>query len=97
MTEKWHLPDGQTLLNVHAEGTCLSYYCVLHNPSNHHMRNMPLIWRGDVKKFERTCVHGAGHPDPDDLGYRIAKGIANPGQHGCCHETCCVKITFLEM
>jgi hypothetical protein len=95
--EKWHLSDGQTLLNVHPEGTCLTEHCVLHSPSDHHMRDMPLTWRNDVKKFERTCVHGVGHPDPDDLDYLLHQGLHHPGAHGCCPETCCVKVTFLEI
>jgi hypothetical protein len=53
------------LRNVHAASVCEGEHCVIHNPSDHHMRSWPLIWRGDRKMFERVCEHGIGHPDPD--------------------------------
>lgn len=58
-----------TLSNVHDNGKCLGEYCVIHNPSNHHMEQWPLVWRSDKMAMERTCSHGVGHPDPDDLGF----------------------------
>lgn len=64
---------------VHREADCLVTPCTIHSPSEHHMRGWPLLWRGDRRIFERTCPHGVGHPDPDD--------IFDEGVHGC--DGCC--------
>jgi hypothetical protein len=43
--------------------------------------------------MERICPHGVGHPDPDDLAYRISiakkmgKDTKYLGIHGC--DGCC--------
>lgn len=78
--EIWFIPggNGQFLENVHSVRSCTGPPCVIHSPSDHHMRDWPLYWRNDASKFERICPHGIGHPDPDDLG---------PGVHGC--DGCC--------
>lgn len=76
--------------------------CVIHKPSNHHMRDWPITMRLD-REFalcERVCKHGTGHPDPDSLAYirRMvkAKYEAKPDKpygpyasdvHGC--DGCC--------
>lgn len=73
------------LRNVHPAQRCAGLPCVVHNPSNHHMRDWPLNWRADVALMERICEHGIGHPDPDDLAYRISVGLATV--HGC--DLCC--------
>jgi hypothetical protein len=45
--------------------------CVVHNPSEHHMREWPLNFRYDRGLTERICLpHGVGHPDPDDLAFK---------------------------
>jgi hypothetical protein len=80
---------GPALLNVHRKEDCLGPYCVIHNPSQHHMRNWALNWRSDRKMMERLCPeHGTGHPDPDDLAYKQRIGDDDAGVHGCCG--CCV-------
>ena len=80
--------DGKLLWNVHRiEGGCEGAHCVIHNPSDHHMREWKLVWRDDKRHFERICPHGVGHPDPDsvefarDMGYDVSV-------HGC--DGCCV-------
>jgi hypothetical protein len=35
------------LENVHPATACDGRHCVIHNPSNHHMRSWPLVWRDD--------------------------------------------------
>ena len=50
----------------HDETQCAGRHCCIHNPSSHHMRGWPMVWRGDKGVMERTCPHGVGHPDPDD-------------------------------
>lgn len=82
-----------TLHNVHLPDRCYGRPCVIHNPSDHHMRDWPLHWRDDRGICERICPcphgpgahddgshcgHGIGHPDPDQLG---------DGVHGC--DGCC--------
>ena len=74
--------DGVTLKNVHKRKDCKGAHCIIHNPSDHHMRDWPLVWRGDKRMFERTCRHGVGHPDPD--GYYPNKSDTVHGCDGCC-------------
>lgn len=74
--------------------------CVLHSPSDHHMRDWGMVLRLDREGLvERTCPHGVGHPDPDSLawlmgGYRSVYKDCDPsedfswvGTHGC--DGCC--------
>lgn len=95
--EEEKIPEGMELfpaangtIIVHARSVC-GGFCPIHNPSEHHMRTWPLIWRDDRKIFERQCHHGVGHPDPDTLEYLKVKygelhaGIE--GVHGC--DGCC--------
>lgn len=91
-----NLPDGlyitgtNQLIRTHRKGQCKGEYCTIHNPSNHHMHSWPTHWRDDRKIMERICKCGVGHPDPDDLAFRINKLGQDPkyaGIHGCCG--CC--------
>lgn len=81
--------EGQLLLNVHAPGNCVGRPCVIHNPTNHHMRGWFLLWRDDRRIFERICPHGVGHPDPDQFGFWKEIGHEHEGTHGCCSAQCC--------
>lgn len=70
---------GQELRGVHEPERCAGQHCVIHNPSDHVMRDFPTHWRDDRKIMERICPHGVGHPDPDET---------NPDTvHGC--DGCC--------
>lgn len=52
------------------------------------MRDWPQFWRDDRGLMERICSHGIGHPDPDDLAYKIRTGGDDAeGVHGC--DGCC--------
>ena len=64
----------------HPSSKCAGRPCTLHNRSAHHMRGWPQYWRDDAQLMERTCSHGVGHPDPDDLK-------APTYRHGC--DGCC--------
>lgn len=76
------------LTRVHPPEACVGRPCVIHNPSDHSMRDLPLHWRGDRALFERICEHGVGHPDPDDLHYHVnVAGDTSAGVHGC--DGCC--------
>lgn len=81
---------GGAFLRTHAYDACEGEFCVVHNPSAHHMREWPLNWRGDKgQQMERICSHGVGHPDPDDLDFHIRNGRDYMGVHGC--DGCCSK------
>jgi len=80
---------GPTVLHhVHPPQSCAGRPCVVHSPSEHHMRDWPLNWRGDRRIMERICPHGIGHPDPDDTRYRVSAGRGG-SVHGC--DGCCVE------
>jgi hypothetical protein len=79
---------GGVLVNVHPESACAGRPCVLHNPSDHHMRDWKLNWRDDRGFMERLCPdRGIGHPDPDDMAYHRSQGRGWIGTHGC--DGCC--------
>jgi hypothetical protein len=79
---------GQELRSVHSKRQCKGRACVVHNPSDHSMRLFPTHWRSDRQIMERICPHGVGHPDPDDLAYRVSIGDDDDrhGCDGCGHE-----------
>jgi hypothetical protein len=76
-----------TMVNVHPATACAGRVCVVHAPSDHHMRTWDLNWRGDRGLMERICPHGVGHPDPDDMLYQASVGREWQGVHGC--DGCC--------
>jgi len=78
---------GAVLVNVHPPEQCAGRPCVMHAPSDHHMREWSTNWRGDTRVMERMCPHGIGHPDPDDVAYQKTIDRAWVGVHGC--DGCC--------
>ena len=67
--EVWLLADsGQLVQNIHPAEWC-SGTCVVHRPSDHHMRKLELSFDIEKKAFQRTCKHGALHHDPDERIY----------------------------
>lgn len=88
----WGEIRGHTVMSFHTREVCEAegdYPCVLHKPSDHHMRAWPTVWRDDRALMERTCPHGTGHPDPDDLAFHVRRGNDWQGVHGC--DGCCRK------
>lgn len=84
----WGGRVGQVVLeNVHPPTVCEGQHCVMHNPSDHHMREWEIVWRGDKGVMERTCPHGVGHPDPDDAAFLVREGRDYLTIHGC--DGCC--------
>ena len=76
-------------LHAHDESAC-DGSCVVHNPSDHHMCDWPLVWRGDKRRImERICPHGIGHPDPDSLAYENSLNSMYDGVHSC--DGCCCE------
>ena len=87
--EEYITGTGQTL-KVHSKEQCKGRHCVIHNPSDHPLKNAPTHWRSDRQMMERICVHGVGHPDPDELAHRARNNLPDSnGIHGCCG--CCTK------
>jgi hypothetical protein len=80
-------PGSIVLANVHPGELCAGRPCPIHNQTDHHMRDWPLLWRDDRGIFERVCPHGVGHPDPDQLDYWRETGQDAQAIHGC--EGCC--------
>lgn len=83
----YRLPDGSKLVNVHSPENCAGQVCVIHNPTDHHMVDMHLQWRGDRAIFERICDHGVGHPDPDQFTFWESIDRIDEAVHGC--DGCC--------
>jgi hypothetical protein len=77
--------DGKIKMRVHPKGACkIPDHCVIHNPSDHHMRDWQLNWRSDTGVMERIDPKtGIGHPDPDDAAFHEATGNAWKSVHGC--------------
>lgn len=89
--EKYTTGTGQTVW-VHTKENCKGTHCVIHNPSEHPMKDFPTHWRSDRGIMERICPHGVGHPDPDGLAFLAT--VLSPERlrieriHGC--DGCCV-------
>lgn len=86
----WGAQIGKRTLRVHERGQCAGEHCCIHNPSDHPLRDAELNWRADRRIMERFCSHGVGHPDPDDISFRVNKLGEDPkyaGVHGC--DGCC--------
>lgn len=86
--EDMELPDG-TPIRAHKRVDCHPP-CALHAPSDHHMKDWPLIMRRDGR-LERLCSHGIGHPDPDSLAHTKANYpdfLELLAVHGC--DDCCI-------
>lgn len=89
----WEDDGGHRIINVHQPAQCAGDdTCMMHKPSDHSMRDLPLVFRVDrMPLAERICEHGVGHPDPDCVAYldraapRGAWGI-----HGC--DGCCGSV-----
>ena len=89
----WNNGDVSTRLkNVHLPEKCEDRPCVIHRPTNHHMREWLLHWRNDRGIFERFCEHGIGHPDPDQFAYWKENGLDHEKVHGC--DGCCEEGDF---
>jgi len=93
---EWITGSGQVVSVVHSPKACEGRPCVIHNLTDHNMRAFPTFFRyggmpWDIKPphTERTCPHGIGHPDPDDMAHWISIGDDSMGVHGC--DGCCQK------
>lgn len=85
--EVWSVNPRRKIKGIHPEFKCTGPTCVLHKPTNHHMREFPLVFRRDLRTFERICEHQVTHPDPDCRN-AMADGVV----HECCSMACCVPV-----
>lgn len=74
---------------VHDAQVCTGRTCIIHNPSDHHMRDWKVIFKHIPAglHMERLCPHGVGHPDPDSVSYFTSIGEDHVSVHGC--DGCC--------
>ena len=83
--EVWYVADSdQIVQGIHPRHWC-SGTCVVHRPSAHHMRGMPLGFDVKAKAFFRTCKHGDQHQDPDERTYwthQLERDVAKGGKGG---------------
>lgn len=74
---------------VHTIARCEGSNCVIHNPSDHKMKDWPRVLL-DSALVERQCDHDIGHPDPDSLAWLVRtsgeeqKGLGVHSCDGCC-------------
>lgn len=78
--------SNQRMVGIHNASICFGRPCVIHNPSDHHMRDWVTHWNSETQMMERICPHGQAHPDPDDLEYHKSMDHAIPDHicDGCC-------------
>lgn len=83
--ERWQLADGRMLVGVHRFTDCIDQaVCVIHEPTDHHMRDWPLDIDEPGGLVVRQCEHELWHPDPDSLAYfELRRGLHECD--GCCH------------
>lgn len=88
-TTEAFIGDGEPqyrLRYVHHEDQCAGRVCIIHRPTDHHMRTWPLLWRDDAELWERIDKFGCGHPDPDQIPYWEETGQLHKTIHGCTGE-----------
>jgi hypothetical protein len=87
----WFDDEGHVLRGVHSSESCANpKRCVMHSPTDHPMRELPMVWR---RQMQRRCEHGELHPDPDALSYRLFRDEADAVrsealEHGCNCDCC---------
>lgn len=62
---------GQPVL-VHTSERCEGQNCVIHNPSNHRLRDCPTYWDNDLKLMYRVMGRIL-IIDPDELAYQLRR------------------------
>lgn len=85
MSER-HTINGVDFVFVHDKEKCLGEWCIFHNPMVP-LEKRNLLYRSDRNMFEDTCVHGVGHPSPEQFGYWTKTNQEYQCVHGC--DSCC--------
>lgn len=83
MSSEYMTGTGQKIRNVHPADACSGPFCVIHNPSDHPMREFPTHWLDARGLMQRVCPHGITHPDPDALALQPYAGLHECD--GCCN------------
>lgn len=84
------IADVVKMINTHDPAKCAGRPCVVHSPTQHSMSDRPVMYRADRGIFERVCVHGVGHPDPDQESFWEDTGQEYQAIHGC--DGCCAPV-----
>lgn len=74
----WNDNVGYTLNRTHSADKCEGRACILHNPTDHHMRHWPLLWNEVTGRLERQCPHGERLCDPDQ--YEFVRSLDDGGR-----------------
>jgi len=80
-------PVGIRSWKVHPPSQCYPGPCPVHFPTEHAMSGWEKLWRADSGVLERICVHGFGHPDPDQFRHWRDRGTMHLSAHDC--DGCC--------
>lgn len=77
------VPAG-TVWAYHSHDLCGGRPCPIHAPSQHHMRDWPVLMPVDPHDvvLERMCAHQVAHPDPDSVELATCFDPTNEGAHG---------------
>lgn len=84
----------QGAVQTHGTDKCAGRPCVIHNPSDHPLKNAPIHFRPDrMYHAERICAHMVPHPDPDSVAYFAERlpGLLLLAAHECCTSRCCER------
>jgi hypothetical protein len=84
--ERNQLENTDKFMLTHKKQDCKGEWCTIHKRSDHAMRSFPQDFRYDSMLMERVCLHGIGHPDPDDIKLTGPNAWAQ-AVHGC--DGCC--------
>ncbi len=79
------LHDG-TVLETHGPARCRRTFCTIHHPSDHPLKEAPLVWSRRTNLMLRICDHGCEHPDPDSAAVLNRPALI---RHECCPDHCC--------
>lgn len=95
-SDDWDLIGStyQGLVQTHGPAKCAGQPCVIHNPSDHPLKDAPIYFRVDrLYHAERACPHLIMHPDPDSVAHLMTRdpSFVVLFAHECCKERCCEK------
>lgn len=91
---------SQGPVQTHGPAVCEGSFCVIHNPSAHHMCEWEIYMDPQwLYMAFRVCPHGYRHPDPDSLAFTVKALVERAGWpedetvglgiHSC--DGCCRK------
>ncbi len=88
--EMFWLADGAVITATHPVGECVTPGgCPLHCPSDHALRDAPLVHHVPTGGLGRRCDHGQTHPDIDDVRLRERGATKYVGRiPGWVHQPC---------